>query len=125
MVPTPASVPSRGLTQPTPKVTQAAAGQRDASIMPIGEDDIAIFDQMRHQLLVWMRIEAVKAGLDISNLGPAQLLEILRQQGRIDETRLQVVSTLLNLSNQVVRTGMVSILDYKQALMFHLMHTKR
>lgn len=125
MVPTPASAPSRGLTQPTPKVTQAAAGQRDASIMPIGEDDIAIFDQMRHQLLVWMRIEAVKAGLDISNLGPAQLLEILRQQGRIDETRLQVVSTLLNLSNQVVRTGMVSILDYKQALMFHLMHTKR
>lgn len=125
MMPTPASTPSRGLTQPTPKVTQAAAGQRDASIMPIGEDDIAIFDQMRHQLLVWMRIEAVKAGLDISNLGPAQLLEILRQQGRIDETRLQVVSTLLNLSNQVVRTGMVSILDYKQALMFHLMHTKR
>ena len=125
MVPTPTSAPSRGLTQPTPKVTQAATGQRDASIMPIGEDDIAIFDQMRHQLLVWMRIEAVKAGLDISNLGPAQLLEILRQQGRIDETRLQVVSTLLNLSNQVVRTGMVSILDYKQALMFHLMHTKR
>ncbi len=125
MVPTPASSPSRGLTQPTIKVTQAAAGQRDASIMPIGEDDIAIFDQMRHQLLVWMRIEAVKAGLDISNLGPAQLLEVLRQQGRIDETRLQVVSTLLNLSNQVVRTGMVSILDYKQALMFHLMHTKR
>ncbi|HEU5228598.1 MAG TPA: hypothetical protein VFU49_12360, partial [Ktedonobacteraceae bacterium] len=124
MVPA-AAAPSRGLTQPTPKVTQAAAGQRDASIMPIGEDDMAIFDQMRHQLLVWMRIEAVKAGLDISNLGPAQLLEVLRQQGRVDETRLQVVSTLLNLSNQIVRTGMVSILDYKQALMFHLMHTKR
>jgi hypothetical protein len=50
---------------------------------------------------------------------------MLRQQSRIDETRLQVVSTLLNLANQVVKTSTVSALDYKQALMFHLMHTRR
>ena len=93
--------------------------------MTVAEDDIAIFEQMRHQLIVWLRIEAVTAGLEISNQGPAQLLELLRQQGNIDETRLQVVSTLLNLANQVIKTGLVSVLDYKQALMFHLMHTRR
>ncbi|GCE17269.1 hypothetical protein KDK_10690 [Dictyobacter kobayashii] len=50
---------------------------------------------------------------------------MLRQQARFDETRLQVVSTLLNLANQVIKAGLVSVLDYKQALMFHLMHTRR
>ena len=94
-------------------------------MMAVGEDDMAIFEQMRHQLLVWLRVEAVSSGLEISGQGPAQLLEMLRQQARLDETRLQVVSTLLNLSNQVITTGLVSILDYKQALMFHLMHTRR
>ena len=79
---------------------------------------------MRHQLVIWLRIEAVKAGLEISGQGPAQLLEMLRQQAHFDETRLHVVSTLLNLANQVVKTGLVSVLDYKQALMFHLMHTR-
>jgi len=94
--------------------------------MTVGEDDIAIFEQMRHQLLIWLRVEAIRAGLEFSsNVTPAQLLDMLRQQARFDETRLQVVSTLLNLSNQVIKTGMVSILDYKQALMFHLMHTRR
>ena len=54
-----------------------------------------------------------------------QLLELLRQQDNFDETRLQVVSTLLNLANQVIKNGSASLFDYKQALMFHLMHTKR
>lgn len=100
-----------------------SSNQRD--VMAVGEDDLAIFEQMRHQLILWLRIEAVSAGLEITNQGPAQLLEMLRQQSRIDETRLQVVSTLLNLANQVIKTNMVSVLDYKQALMFHLMHTRR
>jgi hypothetical protein len=94
-------------------------------MMTVAEDDIAIFEQMRHQLIVWLRVEAVTAGLEISNQGAPQLLELLRQQGSIDETRLQVVSTLFNLANQVIKTGLVSVLDYKQALMFHLMHTRR
>jgi cellulose synthase/poly-beta-1,6-N-acetylglucosamine synthase-like glycosyltransferase len=100
-----------------------SSDQRDA--MSVGEDDLAIFEQMRHQLILWLRIEAVSAGLEITGQGPAQLLEMLRQQSRIDQTRLQVVSTLLNLANQVVKTSTVSVLDYKQALMFHLMHTRR
>ena len=95
-------------------------------MMSVGEDDLAIFEQLRHQMLIWLRVEAVRAGLDISSsLATAQLLEMLRQQAHMDETRLQVISTLLNLSNQVIKTGMVTILDYKQALMFHLMHTRR
>ena len=80
---------------------------------------------MRHQLVVWLRVEAVTAGIEIGGLSPAQLLDALRQQGRQDETRLQVVSSLLNLANQVIKAGTVSLLDYKQALMLHLMHTRR
>ncbi len=115
---------ARTMSSPAP-APSVASGQRDASIMSVGEDDLAIFEQMRHQLVVWLRVEAITAGLEIAGQSPSQLLELLRQQGRLDETRLQVVSTLLNLSNQVIKTGLVSLIDYKQALMFHLMHTRR
>jgi len=106
-------------------VTNGTASSSQRDMMSVGEDDLAIFEQMRHQLILWLRIEAISVGLEIAGQGPAQLLEMLRQQSRMDETRLQVVSTLLNLANQVVKTGMVTVLDYKQALMFHLMHTRR
>jgi hypothetical protein len=118
---TPSPSQTRSLSQPA-ALPDVGAGQRE--MMSIGEDDIAIFEQMRHQLLVWLRIEAIRAGLDISGQSPSQLMETLHQQARIDETRLQVVSTLLNLANQVIKTGLVSILDYKQGLMFYLMHTR-
>ncbi|GHO84213.1 hypothetical protein [Dictyobacter formicarum] len=103
----------------------AATSHGNREVMTVSEDDLAIFEQMRHQLVIWLRVEAISAGLEISNQSPTQLLEMLRQQSRLDETRLQVVSTLLNLANQVIKTGLVSVLDYKQALMFHLMHTRR
>ncbi len=119
----PVPVAGRGVKSAQPSTP---ATTREASMMMVGEDDIAIFEQMRHQLMMWLRIEVVTAGLEISNQqAPAQLLELLRQQGRLDETRLQVVSTLLNLANQVIKTRLISILDYKQALMFHLMHTRK
>ncbi len=50
---------------------------------------------------------------------------MLRQQDGFDETRLQVVSTLLNLSDQIIATGHAGLLEYKQAMMFYLMHTRR
>jgi hypothetical protein len=112
-----ASNPQSGALTPN-----SVAGSRD--LLSVGEDDIAIFEQMRQQLIIWLRVEAIKAGLEISDQVPAQLLEMLRQQAHFDETRLQIVSTLLNLANQVIKTSTVSVLDYKQALMFHLMHTK-
>ncbi len=115
-----------------PTATVAAASttiskreNRDAAIMSVGDDDIAIFEQMRHQLILWLRVEALHAGLEIRDQSPPQLLEMLRHQERYDDTHLQVVSTLLNLSNQVIKNGRISVLDYKQALMFHLMHTRR
>jgi len=37
---------------------------------------------------------------------------------------LQIVSTLLNLCNQVMKNGQASPFDNKHALMLHLMHTK-
>ena len=117
--------PSRSVSQTAQPVPSAVAGSaREAGMLTMGEDDMAIFEQMRHQLLVWLRVEAIRAGLDVSNQTATQLLDMLRQQARFDETRLQVVSTLLNLSNQIIKTGSVSLLDYKQALMFHLMHTR-
>ncbi len=120
----PSQVQSRNLPQAA-TTTGVLAGQRENQMMRVGEDDIAIFEQMRHQLMLWLRVEAVHSGVELSGQSPSQLLELLRQQDKFDETRLQVVSTLLNLSNQVIKNGQVSVLDYKQALMFHLMHTRR
>jgi hypothetical protein len=100
-------------------------GQQENLLTRVGEDDIAIFEQLRHQLVIWLRVEAVHAGLETVDQSPLQLLELLSQQAQVDETRLQVVSTLLNLSNQVTKNKQVSTLDYKQALMLHLMHTRR
>ncbi|GAC1454687.1 MAG: hypothetical protein PVSMB2_04480 [Ktedonobacteraceae bacterium] len=109
----------------TSSTTMSKRENRDGAMMQVGDDDIAIFEQMRHQLVIWLRVEAVHSGLEIADQSPSQLLEMLRQQERYDDTRLQVVSTLLNLANQVIKNGRVSVLDYKQALMFHLMHTRR
>jgi len=100
-----------------------SAGQTKGVVASANED-IAIFEQMRHQLVVWLRVEAVRSGMDISGLSPLQLLELLRQQRSFDETRLQIISTLLNVSNQVVKSGQANLLDYKQGLMFYLIHTQ-
>jgi len=116
-------VQARGLPRTVP--TALSTTQRESATILVSEEDMAIFEQLRHQLVVWLRIEAVRSGLEISNLSPSQLLELLRQNNHSDETRLQVVSTLLNLSNQVIKNGQAGLFDYKQALMFHLMHTKR
>ncbi len=121
----PPSAPPTVVPSPPAAVPTVVSGQRDNPVMRIGEDDVAIFEQIRHQLLIWLRIEAIHAGIEISGQGAPQLLDLLRQQPHMDETRLQVVSTLLNLANQVTKSGQVSVLDYKQTLMFYLMHTKR
>ncbi len=128
---TPPPVQARSIvtpsTSPSPITGALSPGlptARESSAMRVGEDDLAIFEEMRTQLIVWLRIEAIRACVDISGQTPPQLLELLRQQGHLDETRLQVVSTLLNLASQVLKNGQVSVLDYKQALMFHLMHTR-
>ena len=114
-------VQSRELPQPMPTTPT----QRESATNLVGEEDVAIFEQLRYQLIVWLRIEAIRSGLEVANQTPSHLLEILRQQDNCNETSLQVVSTLLNLSNQVIKNGKASIFDYKQALMFHLMHTRR
>jgi len=107
-----------------PSTSGFAANQRESSMLTVAEEDIAIFEQMRHQLILWLRVETVRSGSELAGQSPSQLLELLRQQGGFDETRLQVISSLLNLSNQVVKTGQVTMMDYKQALMFYLMHTR-
>jgi len=108
-------------TLPIPVADRAAEAR---SVTTPANEDIAIFEQMRHQLVVWLRVEAVRSGMDISGLSSLQLLELLRQQHRFDETRLQVISTLLNVSNQVIKSGQANLLDYKQGLMFFLLHSQ-
>jgi hypothetical protein len=126
----PVPVQARPLPQ-TVASTQLATGNLSSSIAPspttalrMGEDDLAIFEEIRTQLIVWLRVEAIRRGIELTGQTPPELLELLRQEGHLDDTRLQVVSTLLNLANQVLKSGQVSVLDYKQALMFHLMHTR-
>jgi hypothetical protein len=107
---------------PMMEVSPRTAG---SSTVHVGDEDMMIFEQLQHQLVTWLRVEAVSAGLDISGQSATQLLEMLRQQDGFDETRLQVVSTLLNLSDQIIATGQAGLLEYKQAMMFYLMHTRR
>lgn len=123
--------PRPAVSQPLAQSSQPTTGSLSNGVttpresgLRVGEDDLAIFEEMRTQLIVWLRIESVRAGADISGQTPPQLLELLQRQGIVDETRLQVISTLLNLANQVIKSGQVNVLDYKQALMFHLMHTR-
>jgi len=107
-----------------PSSTEVAASQtRNAA--PAVHEDVAIFEQLRYQLILWLRIEVIRLGIDITGQTPLQLLEVLRQQNGFDEIRLQIVSTLLNLSNQVINNGQASLFDYKQGMMFYLVHTQR
>jgi hypothetical protein len=109
--------------QPTPQADVANGGLASATAL-VSEEDVVIFQQMRHQLVVWTRIEAVRAGLDIAGQEPSKLLELLQQIDGFDETRLQVTSTLINLCDQIIASGQASLLEYKQAIMFYLMHTR-
>jgi len=111
-------------TTQTPLVQVSAKASESTTVL-VSDEDVVIFEQMRHQLVMWLRIEAVHAGIDISGQGPSELLELLSQEHDFDGTRLQVVSTLLNLSNQIIASGQASMFDYKQAMMFYLMHTRR
>ena len=104
---------------------EVAAKAPESTTVLVNDEDVVIFEQMRHQLVMWLRIEAVQAGIDIAGQEPSELLELLSQEHGFDGARLQVVSTLLNLSNQIIATGHASLLDYKQAMMFYLMHTRR
>ena len=106
-------------------LVEVPSKQSENTTIILSDEDIVIFEQMRYQLLTWLRIEAIQAGLEISSQGPGQLLDLLKRVNGLDESRLQVVSTLLNISNQVITSGKASLIDYKQAMMFYLMHTRR
>ena len=121
----PAILQSQELTQaqPTPHLGVTTKKHESATVL-VSEEDVVIFEQMRHQLVVWTRVEAVRAGIDIGGHEPSELLELLLQLDGFDETRLQVTSTLINLCDQIIAAGQASLLEYKQAIMFYLMHTR-
>ena len=91
----------------------------------VGDEDVVIFEQLRYQLIVELRVEVVRAGIELNGQGAFQLVEALRNQDSMDMARLQVVSTLLNMCDQIISSGHATLSDYKQAMMFYLMHTRR
>jgi hypothetical protein len=122
--PTASLAPQRELTRTEP-LPPTLANQKDSAKVILSDEDVVIFEEMRHQMVVWLRVEVVRAGVDLTGQTPAQLLEILGQQDGVDETRLQIVSTLLGLANQVIANGYATLVEYKQAMMFYLIHTRR
>jgi hypothetical protein len=118
----PAVVSPRDLMQ-TPQVGITTKVPESTTVFA-SEEDVAIFEQMRHQLIVWIRVEAVRAGIDIAGHNPSELLDLLQRLDSVDGTQLQVTSTLLTLCDQIIAAGHASILEYKQAMMFYLMHTR-
>ncbi|MBX5452028.1 hypothetical protein [Thermogemmatispora sp.] len=149
----PARRSSGKLSQPGPQSTEPPAAQAASSTAPVpvqprspigaqaggrpampapaeatplpANEDVTIFEEMRQQLVLWLRLEAVRLGLDISGQSPSQLIDLLRRQDGFEQTRLQVISSLLNLIAQVLKHGKASPMDYKQGLMFFLMHTRQ
>ena len=51
--------------------------------MRVGDDDIAIFEQMRHQLIIWLRVEVVRAGVEFGAQNPYQLVDLLRHRATV------------------------------------------
>ncbi len=105
--------------------TGALAKPAAGDTIIVSDEDVVIFEQMKYQLIVWLRIEAVRLGIDIADRTPLQLIDLLRDQEGFDDTRLQVVTTLLQLADSVGAKGQAALIDYKQAMMFYLMHTRR
>ena len=118
------ALPQRELTRTEP-IAPTVTGQQENATLMLSDEDVVIFEEMRHQLLVWLRVEVVHVGVDLTGQTPAQLIEILEQQHGADATRLQIVSTLLGLTNQVIAHGYATLVEYKQAMMFYLIHTRR
>ncbi|HEY1352309.1 MAG TPA: hypothetical protein VGF67_22050 [Ktedonobacteraceae bacterium] len=121
-----AAIPVRP-SQPLAPVgsTELSVQQAEGATALTSDEDVVIFEQMRLQLVVWLRVEAVHAGIELGEQGALQLVEALRQQDGTDATRLQIVSTLLGVCDQVMNCGHATLFDYKQAMMFYLMHTRR
>jgi hypothetical protein len=103
----------------------AVKQNENGSAVQTSDEDVVIFEQMRHQLIIWLRVEVVRAGGELETQNPYQLVDLLRHQDGVDVARVQVVSTLLNMCDQIINSGHATLFDYKQAMMFYLMHTRR
>lgn len=128
VVPTPSVAAASHQQMPAPVAHSAldvAVKQAENGTAITTDEDVVIFEQMRHQLIIWLRVEAVRAGVELGSQTTFQLVDILRHQDGVDTARLQVVSTLLNMCDQIITGGHATLFDYKQAMMFYLMHTRR
>lgn len=134
VAPPPSGPLARQASQPLVASAPVAAGhgtkdlalkQSENGAATTTDEDIVIFEQMRHQLIIWLRVEVVRAGLEPGSQNTFQLVDMLRRQDGVDTARVQVVSTLLNMCDQIISSGKATLFDYKQAMMFYLMHTRR
>ncbi len=124
-LPQPSPTSARELSRmPAPSLVDVPAKQQDSATVIVNDEDVVIFEQLKYQLTVWLRVEAVRLGMDITDKSPVQLIDDLRGQDNYDETRLQIVSTLLQLADTVGEKRQATLIEYKQAMMFYLMHTR-
>jgi hypothetical protein len=88
------------------------------------DTDTSLFGQLQQQVTLWIKVAAVSRDLDITNLPAAEIAAQLRRTAAIDEAELTIATSLLELAERVQQAGQASLLDYKQALMLHLLHRR-
>lgn len=121
----PQSTPKLPTVGYAPSGIELAVQQNEQGTVVLSDEDVVIFEQMRYQLVVELRVDAVRSGIELNGQGAFQLVDSLRHQEDMDVARLQVVSTLLKMCDQIITSGHATLFDYKQAMMFYLMHTRR
>jgi hypothetical protein len=123
-LPSPNAAPSAlPIASATPGASVSVKQSENPTVL-VGDEDVVIFEQLRYQLVVWLKVEAVHLGIEQNGQGAFQLIEALRREEGVDMARLQVVSTLLNMCDQITTSGRATLFDYRQAMMFYLMHTR-
>jgi len=106
------------------KATGPAADAPAGPEAGVADQDTSLFTQLQQQVTIWIKVAAVSNGLDITHLPTAEIAAQLRRAAMVDETELTIATSLLELAERVQRAGSASLVDYKQALMLHLLHRR-
>jgi hypothetical protein len=111
------------LSAPHDEVVQVPAAAEAAAVVT-RDTDISLFAQVQQQVTIWIKVAAVSHDLDIAGLSVEEIVARLRQAAAVGETELTIATSLLDLADRVQRAGQASLLDYKRALMLHLLHRR-
>jgi len=84
--------------------------------------DHQIFWQLRYQLEAYIRGAARSYGLRASSDDPSGVIDALRVSGFVDEADLGIAEGILAVTDRVTSSGVVTMNDYRQALMLYLLY---